>query len=134
MIGLQWTTGILGLGLALAIILLVRRDRIPARYSVWWLSMALAIFILGVFPRISDVLARWLGVAYPPSLIFILASVFYVLKILTMDIERSKMDITMRRLAQRLAMMEERLEQRERRQAGSQTPQGREAGPNDPWQ
>ncbi len=110
MISLQWTTGILGVSIALIIIFLVRRDHLYTRYSVWWLSMAAAIFILGVFPRISDVLAGWLGVSYPPSLIFILAGVLYVLKILTMDIERSKMEVKIRRLTQRLAIMEERLE------------------------
>jgi hypothetical protein len=114
MISLQWTTGILGVSIALIIIYLVRRDHLYTRYSVWWLSMAAAIFVLGVFPRISDVLAGWLGVSYPPSLIFILAGVLYVLKILTMDIERSKMEVKIRRLTQRLAIMEERLEHNER--------------------
>lgn len=114
MISLQWTTGVLGVTIALTIILLVRRDQLHTRYSVWWLAMAAATFILGVFPRISDALAGLLGVSYPPSLMFILAGALYVLKILTMDIERSKMEIKVRRLTQRLAMLEERLEERER--------------------
>lgn len=114
MLSLQWTTGILGVGIALAIILLVRRDRLYSRYSVWWLSMAAAIFILGVFPRLADVLAGWLGVSYAPSLIFILAGALLLIKTLTMDLERSRMEIKLRRLTQRLALLEERLERHER--------------------
>lgn len=132
MISLQWTTGVLGVTIALTIIFLVRRDQLYTRYSVWWLSMAAAIFILGVFPRISDVLAGWLGVSYPPSLIFILAGVLYVLKILTMDIERSKMEVKLRRLTQRLAIMEERLEHYERVNHGTTShadPERRSAPP-----
>lgn len=118
MISLQWTTGTIGVAIAVLIVLLVRKDRLYTRYSLWWLMMATLIFILGVFPDISDILAGYLGIAYPPSLVFIFAIVLLVVKNLLMDIERSKLEVKLRRLSQRMAILEDRLQRAEEHKGG----------------
>jgi len=65
--------------------------------------------VLGLFPRIVDYVAVHLGIAYPPVLALMLGLVAVVLKILVMDIERSRNMIRMQRLVQRIALLEAEL-------------------------
>jgi len=117
MITYQVTTGVIGIVFAAVIFVLVRRDMMQAKYSFWWLSMALAGFVLGVFPRISDWLAGLVGVSYPPTLILTLAIAVLALKGLFMDMERSQQERRIRRLTQRLALYEQELEEQGRSDA-----------------
>lgn len=115
MISYQITTAVIGLLFAVYIIVLVRRDKMQTKYSIWWLGFALAGFLLGVFPRISDWLAKLAGVSYPPTLILTLAIVVLIVKSLFMDIERSHMERRMRRLTQRLTLYEQALKEEQNR-------------------
>ena len=105
-------TALLGLGAAGVIVALMRRNALYTRYSLWWLGVAAILTALGLFPRISDVLARYFGVGYPPALIFAVAIVLLVVKMLFMDLERSKQELQIRRLTQRVALLQERLDRR----------------------
>lgn len=99
-------TTVLALGIGVLIMVLVRRDRMHGAYAVWWAFVAFAIMLLGLFPRVVDRVGRELGVAYPPMLILVVAVCLLFLKILTMDIERSRQEAQLRRLAQRLSVLE----------------------------
>lgn len=107
---------------AVLIILLVRRDHLHGKYAIWWLTVAGAFAILGFSPGIIDAVAVRLGISYPPILIVLLGFVFVVLKMVTMDIERSKSQIKLHRLAQRMAIYEAELEELRK----TQTPQDRQ--------
>ncbi|MEQ8956363.1 MAG: DUF2304 domain-containing protein [Coleofasciculus sp. C2-GNP5-27] len=111
MLNYQVTSAIIGLIVAGAIIWLVRRDHLHGRYALWWLLVACAFAIIGVVPQLIDSIASFLGINYPPILIVILGFVFVVLKMITMDIERSKAQVKLHRLAQRLAIHEAELKQ-----------------------
>ncbi|RKT44441.1 DUF2304 domain-containing protein [Thiocapsa rosea] len=108
MLTYQITSTVLGIALAVVILWLVRRDHLHGPYAMWWVGAALAVAVLGSFPRVFDVLAGYLGVSYPPILALILAFALLMIKILTMDLERSRQERHIRRLAQRLAMLEAR--------------------------
>ena len=108
-IPLQWTTALLGLGIACAILLLIRKDSLHVRHSIWWLTVAAGSVLLGFFPRLVDFLGRHLGVHYPPILFLTLVLGMVLIKILTMDIERSRQERALRRLTQRMAILEARL-------------------------
>jgi hypothetical protein len=110
MIPYQWTTAGLGILLSLFIIYLVRKDVMHTKYSLWWLAISVCVVVLGIFPRLSDRLAVLFGVSYPPSLIFIASAGYILVKMLTMDIDRSRMEIQIRRLTQRMAILEEMIE------------------------
>lgn len=96
--------GVVGLALALAIVFLVRRDRLHGGYAPPWLLVALASVMLGFFPRSIDWLAAQVGVSYPPMLLVLLGLVFVALKLLINDIERSRLKRELRVLTQRLAV------------------------------
>ena len=106
MISYQLTSAILGISFAAIILLLVRRDHLRIRYSVWWLFIASVALFLGLFPGIIDALGALLGVAYPPTLLLVLGIAALLIKILYMDIEHSRQERNLRRLTQRIALYE----------------------------
>lgn len=114
MSGVQITSLSIGLILAATIVYLLRRDHLHGPYAIWWLSMAIVTALLGAFPGVIDWIASALNIGYPPALAFILAIALMLIKMLTMDIERTRQELLLRRLAQRLAMLDEEIKQRNR--------------------
>ncbi|WP_295541814.1 DUF2304 domain-containing protein [uncultured Thiohalocapsa sp.] len=107
----QLTSLFLGLFLGLGILWLVRRDHLHGPFALWWIAVAITVIVVGFWPTLFDSIAGHLGVSYPPILALVLAFGFMLLKMLTLDIERSRQERKIRRLAQRLAMVEADLRQ-----------------------
>ena len=105
-------TSILGLCVASLIIFLIRKDRLHVDHGVGWLIVAASFALLGFAPRTIDRVAHILGVDYPPILAITLVIAILVIKILLMDIERSRIEVRYQRLVQRLAMLEADLKPR----------------------
>jgi len=99
-------TGTIGLIIAGLILFLIRKDRLHAHHGLGWIVIALGFALLGFSPGIIDRLAALLGIGYPPVLALTLAISLLVLKILLMDIERSRLEARNLRLIQRVAMLE----------------------------
>jgi len=99
-------TGTIGLLVAALIIFLVRRDRLHVTHGMGWIVVAVGFALLGFSPGIIDRLAAVLGIAYPPTLGLILGIVILVIKILSIDIERSHTEVRNQRLIQRVALLE----------------------------
>ena len=99
-------TGIIGLLVAAVIIVLMRKDNLHAQHGLGWIIVALGFALLGFSPEIIDHVATRFGVAYPPVLALTLGIAVLVIKILLMDIERSRIEVRNQRLIQRMAMLE----------------------------
>ncbi|GMR15190.1 MAG: hypothetical protein BMS9Abin30_0812 [Gammaproteobacteria bacterium] len=99
-------TGIIGIAAAITIVILIRRDHLNVRFGLWWMAAAIVFAVLGLFPAFFDNIAKYLGVAYPPVLALTIGMVVLVIKILVMDIERSRSAIRLQRLTQRIALLE----------------------------
>jgi hypothetical protein len=106
----QITSAILGIGLAGAIMFLVRRDHLHGPYAVWWFAVATATFALGVFPVIVVWLGRVTGIVYAPVLPIIVGVSLILIRMLKLDIDRSKQERQIRRLTQKLAILEDELD------------------------
>jgi hypothetical protein len=106
MITYQITSTAIGVIIAAIILMLVRRDHLHGPYATWWISSAVLVALLGFFPRLFDLLAVELGVSYPPILAVLLGLGLLLVKILTMDLEHSRQERLIRRLAQRMAILE----------------------------
>lgn len=106
----QITSAVLGFAFAGMIFWLVKRDHLHGRIALWWLSIAFVFAVLGLSPKLIDAVALQAGVNYPPILVVILGIGFLVIKTLIMDIERSKSLARLQRLAQRMAILEGRLD------------------------
>jgi hypothetical protein len=115
---------------AAVILYLVRRDHLHARYAMWWIPAAFGVALLGIFPQIVDWIGPKLGIHYPPVLPLILALVLVMVKILLMDIERSRNEVKLYRLIQRVAMLEAEIRATEPRAAEPQS-QANEAALSD---
>lgn len=57
----------------------VRKKRFSIKESFYWILGVLVMLILAIFPQCIDSLASYLGVAYPPSLLFVICILFLVL-------------------------------------------------------
>lgn len=111
MASLQITTALLGVGLAALIIYLIRRDHLYLMHGLFWTAVALGAVVLGTWPRLIDTLARWVGIAYPPALLLLLTCIVLFIKALHSDMINTRIERDVRRLNQRLAMLEADLEQ-----------------------
>lgn len=108
MIAYQFTAALIGLSIGAVILWLVRKNHLHGPYAIWWIVVAIGVVLLGLFPNVVNPVARVLGVTYPPILAIVVALAALLVKVLTMDLERTRQEITLRRLAQRLAMLESR--------------------------
>jgi hypothetical protein len=88
------------------ILYLVRRDHIYIRQGIFWILVAVVSIVFGIWPALIDVLGGALGVAYPPTLLLLAAIIVLVLKALLADIALTKVRRDMRRLNQRVALLE----------------------------
>jgi hypothetical protein len=99
-------TGVIGLSVAALIIILMRRDRLHAGHGLAWIVVAVGFALLGLLPEFFDRVAAFLGIASAPLLALTLAIAILVIKILMMDIERSRLELRNQRLVQRVGMLE----------------------------
>jgi hypothetical protein len=97
---------VLGIGLAIGILYLVRRDHIYIRQAAFWITIAFVSFLFGIWPYLIDTLGAALGIAYPPTLLLLVAILVLVVKALLGDIAFTQVRRDMRRLNQRIAMLE----------------------------
>ena len=54
----------------------VRKKKFNIKESFYWLISALIMLLLAIFPYSIDNIATWMGIAYPPSLLFVLCILF----------------------------------------------------------
>ena len=106
---MQITAALIGGLLAGSILFLVRRDHLHGPYALWWLVVAGATLVLGLAPRLVDWIAHLAGIAYPPVLPIIVGLSLILIRLLQLDIERSRQERQIRRLAQKLAILEEEI-------------------------
>lgn len=111
MLDAQITAAILGIGLAGAIFYLVRRDHLHGPFAAWWLMVAAATLVLGMFPSVVIWLGKLSGINYAPVLPIIIGLSMVLLRLLKLDIDRSRNERQMRRLTQKLAILEQEIEQ-----------------------
>lgn len=110
MLSAQLTAAILGISLAGAILFLVRRDHLHGPYAAWWLFVAAATLVMGVFPVTVAWVGRVTGISYAPVLPISIGLSLVLLRLLKLDIDRSRQERQIRRLTQKLAILEEEIE------------------------
>lgn len=114
------TAAVMGLLIAASILYLVRRDHLHGSHAVWWLLVAVTALFIGLFPKWVDVVGVALGVRYPPMLLVMLAVAAILIKLIHVDIDASRRERRMRRLIQKMAILEHELDQALARREGSE--------------
>ncbi len=89
----------------LFIVRMVRRNQLPSRYALLWLSIGVVIAFLAIFPRVLDRVSTWLGIAYAPGTFFLGAITLLLLIVVHFSWELSRLDARTRVLAEDLAVL-----------------------------
>lgn len=102
----HFAAALIGFGLAASILYLVRRDHLYLRDGLFWIVVAMVSLLMGVWPGVIDVVGAWVGIAYPPAFLFIVAILVLLVRSLIADITTTRLLRDLRRLNQRMAMYE----------------------------
>ena len=105
--GYPLSAALLGLSLAALIIYLLRRDYLYLRDATFWLATAVISLLFALFPAMVDWFGSLAGVAYPPALILALVCAVLTVKSLLGDIAQTQLRREVRRLNQRVALIDE---------------------------
>ena len=89
----------------LFIVRMVRRNQLPSRYALLWLSIGVVIAFLSIFPRLLDRVSTWLGIAYAPGTFFLGAITLLLLIVVHFSWELARLDARTRLLAEELAVL-----------------------------
>lgn len=103
---LQITTSLLGLGLAALIFVLLRRDHLYIYHGLFWIVVAALGALLGLWPGLIDRVALLVGISYAPAALLLGAVVVLFIKALYADMMQTRLERQLRRLNQRIAMLE----------------------------
>lgn len=99
---------------------LVRRRRLLERYALLWLFSAVVLLGLAAWRDGLERLANTVGIAYPPNALFFVAFAFVLLLLLHFSAAVSRLADQSKVLAQRLALLEERLREQEQGARGAE--------------
>jgi hypothetical protein len=96
--------------LILVVLELVRGRRLKERYALLWIATGVVLLVLSAWRGGLNTIAGWLGVTgYPPAVLFAVATLFILLVLLHYSTVISKLTDENVELAQRVALLEERV-------------------------
>ena len=96
--------------LLLVVFELIRSRRLRERYALLWLLTGVVLLVLSLWRGGLNTIAGWVGVTtYPPAVLFAVAALFILLVLLHYSTVISKLSDQSTILAQRVALLEERL-------------------------
>jgi hypothetical protein len=98
----------------LVIFELIRSRRLQERYALLWLVTGSVILLLSVWRDALRLVAEQVGIAYPPSALFVIGFLFILAVLLHYSTVISELSERNVRLAQDIALVEERLRIHER--------------------
>ncbi|HPO15677.1 MAG TPA: DUF2304 domain-containing protein [Candidatus Hydrogenedentes bacterium] len=104
---------VLSLALVISVLELVRRGHLKERYALLWLAVSGFGLLVGCFPSIIVRLSVILGFQYLTVVSFF-AFLFLMLLVLVFTVVISRLSERSRRLAQEIALINERLERLEK--------------------
>lgn len=99
--------------LLLAVLEMVRRRRLMERYALLWLLSAVVLLALAIWRDALASISHAIGVIYPPNALFFVAIGFILLLLLHFSSAVSRLTNQSQTLAQRQALLEERLRRQE---------------------
>jgi len=96
--------------LILVVLELIRGRRLKERYALLWLATGVVLLVLSAWRGGLNTVAGWLGVTtYPPAVLFAVATLFILLVLLHYSTVISRLTDENVDLAQRVALLEDRM-------------------------
>jgi hypothetical protein len=109
--------------LLLVVLELIRGRRLKERYALMWLATGIVLLALSLWRGGLNTIAGWLGVGYPPAILFAVATLFVIVVLLDYSTVLSRLSDQNTLLAQELALLRRRLdvvEERDRPDDGNE--------------
>jgi len=106
------------IGLLVVVFDLVRRRRLLERYALVWMAVTIVLLVLSAWGSLLDQVASAIGISYPPSALFAAAFGFVIVLLLHFSVAVSRLTDQSKILAQRLALLEQRLPPEEQQGQG----------------
>lgn len=98
-----------------ALIYIVKKRALELKYVLLWLACDIILLIFALFPGLMDVFSNALGILSPVNMLFFFGFVFSLMIIFSLTVALSRVTGSVRRMAQEMALMEERLRKYEER-------------------
>jgi len=89
---------------------LVRRRTLREEYSLLWLGTALTMIIVSAWRDLLHGVSSLVGIAYPPNLLFLLASMFTLLLLLYFSTVITRLTQENKEIAQEVALLRREIE------------------------
>jgi hypothetical protein len=115
-LGVSIAAAIASLGLLIAVLELVRRRRLREKYALLWILTAIVLLVLSVWRGAVTSIATALGVSYGPTVLFAVGALFVLVVLLHYSTVISALTDRTVVLAQKVASLEQRIDELERRQ------------------
>jgi|AGTN01.3.fsa_nt_gi Uncharacterized conserved protein len=80
--------------------------------SLIWLLLMVVVIIFGISPNLIITLANWVGIDYPPSLLFLLSILFLLILVFRLTTQITALNSRIKELGQQIAIINEKLEKR----------------------
>jgi hypothetical protein len=107
---------------------LVRRKHLMERYAILWLVAGLTLLVLALWKGLLTTLSHAAGIYYPPAALFAVGFLFVLVMLLHFSITVSRLSGENKMLAQRLALLQERLEAEQDEQGKERSAQSHRPG------
>jgi hypothetical protein len=100
-------------GLFFIVFELVRRRRLMERYALLWLFSTVVLLGLAVWKSLLEDVSQTIGIYYAPSALFVIAFGFILVLLLHFSLVISRLADQNKVLAQRLSLVQQRLQELE---------------------
>jgi hypothetical protein len=107
-------------GLFLVVFEMLRRKRLMERYAILWLFSSAVLLALAVWKGLLETVAHAVGIYYAPSALFVFAFGFILVLLLHFSLVISRLADQNKILAQRLGLLQQRLDAHEADEALAQ--------------
>jgi len=91
------------------VISLLKKRRLDLKYTLLWLACGAVMLIMGIFPQTLNWISSIFGVYNPTNALFAIISLFLILLCLSLTVIVSRLNESVKRLTQRLALLEKRI-------------------------
>ena len=98
------------------ILSLIRSRKLREEYSIMWIVGSLVLILFSVWRGLLDIIAGMLGIIYPPAFLLLIGIFFGVLMFLHFTVVISKQADQNNDLAQKVAILLDRIEELEKKQ------------------
>lgn len=98
------------------IVNLIRKNRLELKYALSWIIVAVFVLIIDCFPSLMEKLSDLLGIYSPVNTMFFIGFLFSLLIILTLTVAVSIAAGSVKRLNQKIALLEKRIVELEKKE------------------